>query len=243
MTAFTQACIEANREISTQLKENFDLSLLEKSTIGAGGDISKRADLLAEEIFVKHLGQYGTIESEESGIIGEDVPSIIIDPLDGSANFASGFPYYGTSVARLDEEGKLSSAVVCNLINGDLFVKEGNGKPMMRHLHNDTWQQMSDIEEPEVGIFEKAYAHPEIAAKLLEAGYKFRSPGATALSLAYAHSVSFFLFMGHARLYDIVAGIALCEGLEVIVEEDYVIVSQSITVAKDIESMIRRSKV
>jgi myo-inositol-1(or 4)-monophosphatase len=49
--------------------------------------------------------------------------------------------------------------------------------------------------------------------------------------------------MGQARLYDIVAGIALCEGLEVIVEEDYVIVSQSITVAKDIESMIRRSKV
>jgi myo-inositol-1(or 4)-monophosphatase len=243
MTAFSKACIEANREISVQLKENFDISLLEKSTVGAGGDVSKQADLLAEEIFVKHLGIYGTIESEESGIIGEGVPSIIIDPLDGSANFASGFPYYGTSVAKLDETGKLSCAVVCNLTNGDIFVKDGNSKPMISNLcTNEVWH-MSDIEEPEIGLFEKAYAHPSIVAALLEAGYKFRSPGATALSLAYARSVSFFLFMGQARLYDIVAGIALCEGLEVIVEEDYVIVSQSITVAKDIESMIRRSKV
>jgi len=243
MQTFTQSCIEANREIAIQLKENFDISLLEKGSVGAGGDVSKQADLLAEKIFVKHLGKYGAIESEESGLIGTGEPVMIIDPLDGSANFASGFPYYGTSVAKLDSKGQLEYAIVCNLLSEELFVKAHDSSVMVWDLNGREKRDLSSICEPEIGLFEKAYTHPVMAAALLEAGYKFRSPGATALSLAYARSAKFFLFMGEARLYDIVAGIALCEGLEVIVEEDYVIVSQNKTIAEDIESMIRRSKI
>ncbi len=243
MQTFIQSCIEANREIAIQLKENFDVSLLEKDSIGAGGDVSKQADLLAEKIFVKHLRKYGAIESEESGLIGDGEPVMIIDPLDGSANFASGFPYYGTSVAKLNSNGQLEYAIVCNLLSEELFVKAHDSSVAVWDLEGREKRDLSSICKPEIGLFEKAYAHPVVAAALLEAGYKFRSPGATALSLAYARSVKFFLFMGEARLYDIAAGIALCEGLEVIVEEDYVIVSQNKTIAEDIESMIRRSKI
>jgi len=97
--------------------------------------------------------------------------------------------------------------------------------------------------DPELGLFEKAYVNPLVASGLLEEGYKFRSPGATALSLAYAHNVQFFLFVGQSRIYDIVAGLAICEGLEVIVEEDYVIVSQHKSIAKKLEVIVRRSLV
>jgi len=243
MTAFTEACMQANREISVSLKENFHTSLLQKGARGAGGDITSRADLLAEEIFVRHLGRFGTIESEESGLIGEGEGSVIIDPLDGSANFASGFPYYGTSVALLDAEGRLREAQVCNLANGDLFLKEDGKPPSSAHLFSEALSPQMEMPEAELGLFEKAYANPLIAAALLEAGYKFRSPGATALSLAYARNVQFFLFVGQSRIYDIVAGLAICEGLEVIVEEDYVIVSQSKKIAKNIETIIGRSSV
>jgi len=241
MSNFITACIQANREIASLLVDQFDISMLEKRELGAGGDISSEADLLAEAIFVKHLATFGTIESEESGVIGEGQPSIIIDPLDGSANFASRFPYYGTSVAMLDEQGMLKYAVVCNLANGDLFIKEEHQPARLGHLNQHESTLLVPSTAPEIGLFEKAYAHPMVVAGLLEAGYKFRSPGATALSLAYAQHVSFFLFMGEARLYDVVAGLALCEGLEVIVEEDYVIVSQSKTIAGNIESIILRS--
>jgi len=240
MSDFILACMQANREIASLLGEHFDLSMLEKLEQGAGGDISSRADLLAEEIFIKHLLPFGTIESEESGVIGEGQASIIIDPLDGSANFASRFPYYGTSVAMLDERGMLKYAVVCNLTNGDVFIKEEDQPVKLADLYHEKETLLVPLTAPEIGIFEKAYAHPLIVADLLEAGYKFRSPGATALSLAYAYSANYFLFIGQARIYDIVAGLALCEGLEVIVEEDYVIVSQSKTIAKNIESIIRR---
>jgi len=243
MTAFTQACIQANREVFRRLKEEFSVSLLEKRERGAGGDISSAADLLAEKIFLEYLGGYGTMESEESGVIGSGSTTVIVDPLDGSANFASGFPYYGTSVALLDAQGRLQVAQVCNLANGDLFVKEQQEACVTDNLFSSRHAPQMGMSDPELGIFEKAYAHPLITAALLEAGYKFRSPGATALSLAYAHNVQFFLFVGQSRIYDIVAGLAICEGLEVVVEEDYVIVSQSKTFAKNIEMVIRRSLV
>ncbi len=67
---------------------------------------------------------------------------------------------------------------------------------------------------------------------------KFRSPGAIALSLAYARSVNYVLFVGAFRIYDFAAGLALCEGLEVIVEADYVIISKDKGIVERIESLI-----
>lgn len=70
-------------------------------------------------------------------------------------------------------------------------------------------------------------------------GLKFRAPGAIALSLAYAKTVNYVLFVGAFRIYDFAAGLALCEGLEVIVEADYVIVSKDKSVAQKIEELIK----
>jgi myo-inositol-1(or 4)-monophosphatase len=45
--------------------------------------------------------------------------------------------------------------------------------------------------------------------------------------------------MGAFRIYDFAAGLALCKGLEVIVEEDYVIVSKEKAIAHKIEKLIK----
>ncbi|HEY9190016.1 MAG TPA: inositol monophosphatase, partial [Sulfurovum sp.] len=57
------------------------------------------------------------------------------------------------------------------------------------------------------------------------------------------HSVKFVLFAGEFRIYDFAAGLALCEGLEVIVEADYVIVSKEKSVADKIEALIKNGMV
>ena len=98
------------------------------------------------------------------------------------------------------------------------------------------------VPHAEIGLFEKAYAHPEVVRLLDASGLKFRAPGAIALSLAYAHTVSFVLFVGTFRIYDFAAGLALCEGLEVIVEQDYVIVSKNKSVAMQIETILKAAK-
>ena len=52
-------------------------------------------------------------------------------------------------------------------------------------------------------------------------------------------TVNYVLFVGAFRIYDFAAGLALCEGLEVIVETDYVIVSKDKTVAETVEKLIQ----
>ncbi|SFV56978.1 Inositol-1-monophosphatase [hydrothermal vent metagenome] len=234
-----QACIKANEEIAEAIKDGFEASWFEKTVVGAGGDVSSRLDLFAEKIFVKYLSTFGQIESEESGLIGEGKSKIIIDPIDGSANALSLFPFYGTSVAKVNGEGILDAAVVCNLANGDIFFKEESKEIQQGKLFSASLHPPYTAPHAEIGLFEKAYANPLLVAALDNEGLKFRAPGAIALSLAYARSVNYVLFVGKFRIYDFAAGLALCEGLEVIVEEDYVIVSKELNVALKIENLIK----
>ena len=240
MTNFIKACIKANEEIALALKEGFDASWFEKTVVGAGGDVSSKLDLFAEEIFVKHLGAFGEIDSEESGVIGAGEKKIIIDPIDGSSNALSFFPFYGTSVAKVNAQGILDAAVVCNLANGDLFLKFDITDVQQGKLFSNAFYTPNTVPHSEIGLFEKAYANPDMVAVLGQEKLKFRAPGAIALSLAYARSVNYVLFMGEFRIYDFAAGLALCEGLEVIVEMDYVIVSKDKTVAEKIETLIKK---
>ena len=242
MTPFLKACIKANEEIYSALKDAFDPSWFEKTVVGAGGDISSKLDLMAEAILVKHLASFGQIESEESGVIGEGAAKIIIDPIDGSSNALSLFPYYGTSVARVNSDGILDAAIICNLANQDIFFTTAQTEVQQGKLFSDSYHPPYIVQKPEVGLFEKAYAHPELVAVLDQEKLKFRAPGAIALSLAYARSVNYVLYVGAFRIYDFAAGLALCEGLEVIVEEDYVIVSKEKVIAHKIESLIKELK-
>jgi myo-inositol-1(or 4)-monophosphatase len=239
MRDFTQACIEANEEIAKALKDGFHASWFEKTVVGAGGDVSSKLDLFAEEVFVKYLAPFGQIESEESGIIGEGESKIIIDPIDGSANALSGFPFYGTSVAKVNRDGILDAAIVCNLVSEDIFLKSKDAPLQQGKLFSNLFHAPTVTPNSEIGLFEKAYANPLLVAALHTEGLKFRAPGAIALSLAYARTVKYVLFMGTFRIYDFAAGLALCEGLEVIVEEDYVIVSKEKTIAHKIEQLIQ----
>jgi len=239
MTPFIQACIDANEEIADAIKNRFDTTWFEKTEVGAGGDVSSKLDLMAEAIFVKHLSPFGQIESEESGVIGEGDQKIIIDPIDGSSNALSLFPFYGTSVAKVNSEGILDAAIVCNLANSDIFFTTISKGVQQGKLFSKTFHSPHTAVNAEIGLFEKAYANPELVALLDQEKLKFRAPGAIALSLAYAHTVNYVLYTGTFRIYDFAAGLALCEGLEVIVEEDYVIVSKDKMIAHKIEALIK----
>jgi len=237
---FYQATISACRKARLLLSGDLSLTLFDKSGfVGAGGDLSSGMDLAVEKLLIDALSPYGRIDSEESGLVGEGEWTIILDPLDGSSNALSRFPYYGVSAARLDGEGMLREALVCNLANGDLFLIDEKGDPLKGNLESETFKVPVAPPHPEIGLFEKAYAHPEIVAALDEKGLKFRAPGAVALSLAYARYARYMLFVGPFRIYDFAAGLALCKGMEVIVEEEYVIISHERDIARELEKLIR----
>ncbi len=223
------------QEIFTRIKEcagtiyktiKFDMqdSFYEHVGQGAGGDLSAKIDIFAEKIFIEALAPYGRIISEEAGSVGVGKYDIIIDPIDGSDNLLSSFPYYGSSIA-VQKDGQTLLSFIVNYANGDYYVKwEGfykKGSLLHERLKDVRFNRFA-----RVGLFEKAYANPAIVAALKEQGFKFRSPGAVALSLAYAHYVKFVIFIGKIRTYDVAAGLHQCADLYLHHETDTIVVAK-----------------
>ena len=226
MQTFIEACFSAALEVESLLRSTQHSYGCEPQTKGAGGDVSIGYDLLAEDCFVKHLSSFGQILSEESGYIGEGDDLIIIDPIDGSDNLKSKFPYYGASVALKRDDVTLAG-FVCNFANGDCFIR-ANGELYRRSLfREDEREEVSVNQDAKVGLFEKAGLHPDAVRALIDSGLKFRAPGAVALSLSYAHASKYVIFVGNMRPYDIEAGLYLCEDLYTYKSEDIIIVSHN----------------
>jgi myo-inositol-1(or 4)-monophosphatase len=92
------------------------------------GDISTSADMEAEDAII------ATIRSAfpDHAILGEESGNIkgaregtgykwIIDPIDGTANFVHGFPYYAVSIA-LAHGTEITHAVVLDPVHDELFT-------------------------------------------------------------------------------------------------------------------------
>ena len=223
---FIEAVIAANKEIVELLKNNSGEDFCQSVSLGAGGDISSKIDLLAEEIFIKHLSSFGNIYSEECGFVDNlKSDDIIIDPLDGSDNFASNLPYFGTSVA-LKRDGKCIIGIIVNLSNGEIFVKDSDSF-RRANLQNLEFKLVENNSYSKLGLFERTYCSKGTPEKIRESGIKYRSPGAFALSLAYAHDVDFVLYEGKMREYDIAAGLFMCEDLYIKKTENLLLVSKN----------------
>lgn len=84
-------------------------------TVGTNvsGDVTKYVDKVAEEIVLSRLQPLGVnIVSEEIGVIdsGSDY-TVVIDPIDGSYNFAAGIPIFAFSFAVFEGKKPLYGAI------------------------------------------------------------------------------------------------------------------------------------
>lgn len=240
--AFKNAVIEANKELYGYINTHLSSSDLKYSnTIGYGGDNSLLIDLKAEKMFIKHLESFGDIFSEEVGLVSsKSNVKIIIDPIDGSHNFQSNLPYYGTSVA-LKIDGKTKAGFVANLANGTLLFRI-NGILDEISLSSDKPLIFPQIIDTSIGIFERAYGYPNICKKLSENSMKYRTPGAVALSLAKARNYNFVLFAGKIREFDIAAALYICEDLFVYQDEEFLIVSKNEQNLVQIKGFIKNNR-
>ncbi len=239
MNPFIDASIQACQEIASLIQGGSD-SLFALHEQGFGGDISNGIDLKAEAICFKHLSPFGSIFSEESGWMSPPSSEhIYLDPIDGSDNFVSRLPYYGVSIARVID-GETTEAVVCNLANGDLFVRTTD-EYYRTSLQNCTLKEaIFTNASAKIGLFEKAPEHPVLIEKLMLQKLKFRSPGALALSLAYAPYVKYVLFLGTMRPYDIQAGLYLSKHLHVFSNDRYILISSDKALFEQIRLIVEK---
>jgi myo-inositol-1(or 4)-monophosphatase len=87
------------------------------------------ADHLSEDAIIKiirkNFPEHNILTEESKGYNKESDYKWIIDPLDGTTNYAHGFPVYCVSIA-LEIEGEIILGVVYNPVLEELFVAEKN---------------------------------------------------------------------------------------------------------------------
>lgn len=97
--------------------------------MGASGVATSRIDKFAEDIiidFVKKKKMNFNILSEEAGFIdlGGEM-TLVVDPVDGTANFAAEIPFYTVSLALGNSKmSAITHGLVRNLVNGDIYYAE-----------------------------------------------------------------------------------------------------------------------
>jgi myo-inositol-1(or 4)-monophosphatase len=104
------------RKIGFELKGDFDLVT--------------EADRASERLVVERLSSYfpsHSIEAEEgTGHEGKSEYRWFVDPLDGTTNFAHGFPVFNVTLA-LERNGELIAGVIFDPTRNEMFVAERGG--------------------------------------------------------------------------------------------------------------------
>lgn len=131
--------LEAAQQAGALLRENFGYAhrFVLKSSFR---DLVTECDRRAEELIVSKIQRTfptHSILTEEGSVRPTGTASYqwIIDPLDGTTNFAHGFPFFAVSIALYRKDEALVG-VVYNPIHHELFVAEAghgawlNGRPI-----------------------------------------------------------------------------------------------------------------
>jgi len=125
---------------------------------------------------------------EEGGSEGSRDVRFIVDPLDGTVNYAHGFPFYGVSLA-LEAEGVIQAGVVMDTARGETFYAlrgEGaylDGRPIRVTERAELLGSLLATGFP----YDVAKDPENLTyfTRALKRGLLVRRPGAAALDLAY----------------------------------------------------------
>lgn len=191
---------------------------------GVSGDLSRRIDLLAEELVVSEVGKLGLsawVVSEEKGVWKlADNPEfiVLVDPLDGSLNYYLGIPFASVSIAVYRRGSHIASPlygvvrsvfsnVVVELCEDTVFLNE-----------QEIPQYLSRGFEVVSIYTENPYHIEVIVRKLEERGVKAktRTMGSAALEASYAAIglIGHFVHLtGRLRNVDIPVALAIASRL------------------------------
>ncbi|MGC9355167.1 MAG: inositol monophosphatase family protein [Mariniphaga sp.] len=172
-------------------------------------------DLAAEKAILKVLREnsdYGII-SEESGQSGlTDGPQWVVDPLDGTSNFARGLPLFAVSVGLVHGSQSIVGAIIDPVLQDEYYAEKGAGA----FCNGEELEMPAYRNDQGINIFlnhGSGNSDKQKCAKLngkLCSDYRLRKLGTTALELCYLANGSFdgFICSGD-ELWDYAAGMII----------------------------------
>lgn len=215
----TQTARDAGRLLVDRLGRAIQIS--KKGDI----DLVTEADLAAERLIIERIRSYyprHAILAEESGpsesaisLPGRSEWKWIVDPLDGTTNYAHGYPCFCVSIA-LEREGRLEIGVVYDPTRDEMFAAErGAGATL-----NDRPIHVSSVQELNQGMLCTGFPYDvrerrDFARYFTQFTMKaqaVRRDGSAALDLAYVACGRFDGFWEDGlNPWDVAAGVVLIE--------------------------------
>jgi myo-inositol-1(or 4)-monophosphatase len=179
-------------------------------------DLVTEADLEIDRLIVartrEHFPDDGIL-TEESG--GRDADGIwVVDPIDGTANFARGIAHFAISIA-FHSRGQTEIGVIHDPVAGETFsAMRGNGASC-----NGAAIHVSAADQPHRAVIDAGYSRKhalpdylDLLQELLDAGYDFLQCGSAARGLA---QVACGRIDGYCELllnsWDVLAGLLIVE--------------------------------
>lgn len=137
MTRELEAALEAAWVAGEELRDAFggEREIRYKGEVDLVTDADERAERTIRESLRGAFPDYGILAEESGQTAGGGEARWIVDPLDGTTNFAHGLPIFSVSVA-LERSGELVLGVVYAPMTGETFVAERgagatlNGEPL-----------------------------------------------------------------------------------------------------------------
>ena len=177
-------------------------------TLVTDTDLAAEAAIL--EVLKKHSGY--SILSEESGLTeAEGGPRWIVDPLDGTSNFARSLPLFAVSLA-LVEGPRVHAGVIFDPVGQkEYYARQGGGA-----FCNDRRLLTVKNQNPVASLFLNHGSHPQDKERFAEVNnrlatrYNLRKLGTTALELCFVAAGLFegFICSGD-ELWDFTAGVLI----------------------------------
>lgn len=209
---------EAARAAGALLAESFGgkLHVRKKGRVDLVTDADIQAEKLVMEMIRSNFPQ-DQILAEESGM--QQSPSNrvwLIDPLDGTTNFAHAFPFFATSIG-LEIDGAMVAGAVYNPVMGEYFeARRGggaslNGSPIQVSATSDLTEALLATGFP-YNLRENPELHVGRFEKMLLRAQGVRRPGSAAIDLCCVAAGRFdgFWEVG-LKPWDTAAGILIVE--------------------------------
>src|SRR5258708_3511131 len=129
MASFLETSAEIARESGALLSTYFERRI--GFELKGEHDLVTEADRASERLVVErlrsHFPSHSIVAEEGGGHIGSSEYCWYVDPLDGTTNFAHGFPMYNVTMA-LAQAGQLVAGVIFDPTRNEMFASErGSG--------------------------------------------------------------------------------------------------------------------
>ena len=213
VTLMVKAARSAGNVLLRQMNKLDALNVVEKDRM----DYASEVDGLAEKEIIKEFRRSTpeyAILGEETGSIGHNRFTWVIDPLDGTSNYLHGIPHFCVSIA-LVENGEPIHAVIFDPLRNDLFTaSRGSGATL-----NERRIRVADRKDLNGAMVltgfpprerERVSAQLKCIDNLLLEAEDIRRTGSAALDLAYvACGRADAYFEAGVKPWDIAAGVLL----------------------------------